>query len=114
LVWRPTAIELDQMTGARGGRRVFGLPMNLDRLREFAPREFVDDLVREYQAMGAMLRDLKLELTRSERALCDERLERHKLKMLLREAIRHWIRLTPNVEDVVSAWEMARTADLTQ
>lgn len=58
--------------------------------------------------------DHLLELEKLMRTLCDARLERYKLKTYLRQAIRAWMLNTPNVEDAVTAFRMAREAELVQ
>lgn len=54
------------------------------------------------------------EIMNLRRLLCEERLERHKLKVFLREALRHWIQNTRDVEDAVAVWRMSRQAGLGQ
>lgn len=51
-----------------------------------------------------------LELDRYLKIICEERIETAKLRLWLREAIRHWVIRTPDVEEAVLAWKMAKAA----
>lgn len=64
-------------------------------------------LVKEYHDISTKLRSARAELDQARRSLYDEQLAVCRLKLLLREAIRNCVRLTPNVEKSVNAWKNA-------
>lgn len=78
-------------------------------------------LARELSDLGVRMRFAAQQIEVQEqdtlnlrRQLCEERLERHKLKVFLREALRHWIQNSRHVEDAVAVWRMSRQAGLGQ
>jgi len=72
----------------------------------------IEALIMIAREIVAVAREIQLQHINGDARFLETQLELRKLRALLREALRGWVQRTPDVEDAVIVWQIAKEAGL--